>query len=91
MGRPVSAEEARAAGFVNTVVPPGHAVIEAEKVAREICALPAEAVAISRRLLKLPTEDLIRRVDLENQFFGERMRSPEAIAAFQKFFARKKK
>jgi enoyl-CoA hydratase/carnithine racemase len=91
MGRPMSAEDAREAGFVNTVVPPGHAVIEARKVAREICALPVDAVAISRKLLKLPTEELVRRIGQEDHFFGERMRSPEAIAAFQNFFLRKKK
>jgi hypothetical protein len=53
--------------------------------------LPADAVAISRKLLKLPTEDLVRRIGQEDRFFGQRMRSPEAIAAFQKFFMRKKK
>ena len=87
----MSAEDAREAGFVNVVVPPGHAIVEARKVAREICALPAEAVAISRKLLKLPTEDLVRRMGQEEHFFSERMRSPEAIAAFQNFFSRKKK
>src|SRR6202012_4336350 len=51
MGRPMSAEEGRQAGFVNAVVPPGHAIVEAQKVAREICELPPEAGAISRRLL----------------------------------------
>jgi enoyl-CoA hydratase/carnithine racemase len=91
MGRSMNAEAARDAGFVNAVVPPGHAVVEARKVARDICALPSDAVEISRRLLKLPPEDLIRRIDQENRFFGERMRSPEAIAAFQNFFLRKRK
>jgi enoyl-CoA hydratase/carnithine racemase len=90
MGRKVSAEEAREAGFVNVVVAPGHTEAEARKVAREICALPAEAVAISRKLLKLPPEDLTRRIDQEGHLFAERMRSKEAIAAFQRFFARKK-
>ncbi len=91
MGRPASAQDARVAGFVNTIVPPGHAIVEARKVAREICGLPADAVAISRKLLKLPTEDIVRRIGQEDHFFGERMRSPEAIAAFQNFFLRKKK
>jgi enoyl-CoA hydratase/carnithine racemase len=90
MGRPMSAEAAREAGFVNQVVPPGHAVVEAQKVARDICALPPDAVAISRKLLKLPTEDLVRRMDQEDHLFGERMRSPEAIAAFQNFLSRKR-
>ena len=87
----MSAEDAREAGFVNTVVPPGHAVVEARKVAREVCAMPAEAVAISRKLLKLPTEELFRRIGQEDHLFGERMRSLEAISAFQNFFLRKKK
>jgi enoyl-CoA hydratase/carnithine racemase len=91
MGRPMSAEVARTAGFVNTVVAPGHAIIEARKVAREICALPADAVAIARKLLKLPAEDLARRIELEDNFFSDRMRSPEAIAAFQNFFLRKRR
>ena len=90
MGRTVSAEDACEAGFVNTVVAPGHTEAEARKVAREICALPAEAVAISRKLLKLPPEDMTRRIDQESHLFGERMRSKEAVAAFKAFFARKK-
>ena len=90
MGRTVSADDAHVAGFVNVVVAPGHTEAEARKVAREICALPAEAVAISRKLLKLPPEDLTRRIDQESHLFGERMRSKEAVAAFKAFFARKK-
>jgi enoyl-CoA hydratase/carnithine racemase len=90
MGRTLSAEEARLAGFVNTVVAPGDTEVEARKVAREICALPAEAVAISRKLMKLPPEDLTRRIDQEGHLFGERMRSTEAVAAFKAFFSRKK-
>jgi enoyl-CoA hydratase/carnithine racemase len=90
MGRTLSADDARLAGFVNVVVAPGHTEPEARKVAREICALPAEAVAISRKLLKLPPEDLTRRIDQEGHLFGERMRSKEAVAAFKAFFSRKK-
>ncbi|MBR1272971.1 crotonase/enoyl-CoA hydratase family protein [Bradyrhizobium sp. AUGA SZCCT0222] len=90
MGRKFSADDAHAAGFVNVVVAPGHTEAEARKVAREICALPAEAVAISRKLLKLPPEDLTRRIDQEGHLFGERMRSKEAISAFKAFMERKK-
>ncbi len=90
MGRPLNAEQAQAAGFVNAVVALGQTEAEARKVAREISALPAEAVAISRRLLKLPPEDLTRRIDQEGYLFGERMRSKDAIAAFKAFLARKR-
>jgi enoyl-CoA hydratase/carnithine racemase len=90
MGRTLTAEDARAAGFVNTIVEPGHVEAEARKAAREICALPAEAVAISRKLLRLPPEELTRRIDQESHLFGERMRSPEAVAAFKTFLSRRK-
>jgi enoyl-CoA hydratase/carnithine racemase len=90
MGRTVSAEDARLAGFVNDVVAPGEIEARARKVAREIGALPAEAVAISRKLLRPSPEDLTRRIDQESHLFGERMRSTEAVAAFKAFFARKK-
>jgi hypothetical protein len=50
-----------------------------------------DAVAISRKLLEPPTEDLVRRIDQEDHFFGERMRSAESIAALQSFFSRKRK
>ena len=86
MGRSMSAEDAREAGFVNTVVPPGHADTEARKVAREICELPADAVAISRKLLKLPTEDLVRRIDWKIIFSANgcvrRRRSPRSRISF---------
>jgi enoyl-CoA hydratase/carnithine racemase len=91
MGRPMSAEEAREAGLVNVIVAPGHALIEAQKIAREICALPAEAVAISRKLLKPPTEDLLRRMGQEEHLFSERMSLPPVVAAFKSFLSRKKK
>lgn len=90
MGRTMSADDARVAGFVNTVAAPGHTEVEARKVAREICALPAEAVAISRKLIRLPPEDITRRIDQENHLFTERMSSDEAIAAFTAFVARNK-
>lgn len=90
MGRPIDAEDARVAGFVNQVVAAGHAEAEAKKVARHICELPAEAVAISRKLLRTAPEDLTRRIDQESHLFGERMRSEEAIAAFKAFVARKR-
>ncbi len=90
MGRALNAEEAQAAGFVNKVVASEALRAETFKVAREIAALPAGAVAISRRLLKPAPEELTRRIDEESHLFGEQMRSPEAIAAFKAFFARKK-
>jgi enoyl-CoA hydratase/carnithine racemase len=90
MGRPLNAQAAREAGFVNEVVTPDQLDEATKKVAAEIGVLPAEAVAISRKLLRPPPEEITRRIDQESHLFGERMKSKEAIAAFTQFFARKK-
>jgi len=88
MGHTVSAEQAREAGFVNVVVPPGHAVSEAHKAARELGELLPDAVARSRELLKLPAADLLRRMEQEEQLVEQRLRLPPVIAAFKRFLAR---
>jgi enoyl-CoA hydratase/carnithine racemase len=91
MGRPMSAQDAREAGFVNVIVAPGHALIEAQKVAREICALPTDAVAISRKLLRLSTEELLRRMGQEEHLFSERLVLPAVVESLKNFLSRKKK
>ena len=90
MGRPLDAAGALAAGLVNTVVAPGEVEAEAMQAAREIAALPAQALAATRRLLRGPPDDVIRRIDEEAAEFKRRLASPEAKAAFEAFLARKK-
>ena len=58
-------------------------------MAREICELPADAVEVSRKLLKLPKEDILRRIGQEEHLFAERMRAPGVVAAFKSFLSRK--
>ena len=58
MGRRIDGEAAQQAGFVNQVAAPGQAEAEALKVAQEIAALPPEAVAISKRLMRLPADQV---------------------------------
>jgi enoyl-CoA hydratase/carnithine racemase len=91
MGRAMSAEQAREAGFVNIVVPPGHAISEAQRLAREIGELPPDAVAISRELLRVPADELLQRMDEEEQLFAERLRLPSVIAALSRFLAREER
>jgi enoyl-CoA hydratase/carnithine racemase len=90
MGRPLDAQGALAAGLVNTVVAPGEVEAEAMKAAREIAALPAQALAATRRLLRGAPEETIRRIDEEAAEFKRRLASPEAKAAFESFLARKR-
>jgi enoyl-CoA hydratase/carnithine racemase len=59
------------------------------KAARLIAALPAEAVAASRRLIRGSTAEIVRRIDEESEIFKRRLKSSEAKAAFEAFFSRK--
>src|SRR5882672_10731553 len=65
MGRPLDAAGAHAAGIVNTVVAPAEVDAEAMKAAREIAALPAEALAATRALLRGAADEIIERIDAE--------------------------
>jgi enoyl-CoA hydratase/carnithine racemase len=90
MGRPLSAEDAKAAGIVNQVVPRAELATAALAAAREIAALPPEGVRIARALLRGPIEEIVARSDHEADIFQRRLKSPEAKAAFAAFQARKR-
>jgi enoyl-CoA hydratase/carnithine racemase len=90
MGKPLSGEEARAAGLVNQVAPADQVEAEAMKAAQQIAALPPEGVAISRRLMKGTPDEIVQRMDEESSAFRQRLASAEAREAFAAFFARKK-
>jgi enoyl-CoA hydratase/carnithine racemase len=89
MGHPFDADEAKALGLVNAVVPADEVEAAAMKAARQIAALPAEAVAASRRLIRGSTAEIVRRIDEESEIFKRRLKSSEAKAAFEAFFSRK--
>ncbi len=89
MARPFGAAEAKAAGLVNEVVPAGEAEAAALTAAHRIATLPAEAVALSRRLIRGDTAAIAARIDEEAALFRERLKSDEAKAAFEAFFSRK--
>jgi enoyl-CoA hydratase/carnithine racemase len=90
MGRPLSADDAKTAGLVNSVVDAAAVEDTALNAAREIAALPAGAVALARRLMRGELDDIVARVDTEAMHFQDRLQSDEARAAFAAFFARKR-
>lgn len=90
MGRPLDATAAHACGLINTVVPPGDVEAEAAKAAGHIAALPAEAVAVSRRLMRGSPDEIAARIDDEVRLFKERLQSAEAQSAFAAFLGRKR-
>jgi enoyl-CoA hydratase/carnithine racemase len=90
MGRPLSADEAKAAGLVNIVVAPEAVEAEAIKAARAIASLPPQGVLASRRLLRGKPDDIVARIDEEAELFKTRLQSTEARAAFEAFLTRKR-
>jgi len=90
MGRPLSADEAKAAGLINTVVAPDAVEAEAMKAAREIAALPPQGVLASRRLLRGKPDEIVARIDEEAELFKTRLQSAEARTAFEAFLTRKR-
>jgi enoyl-CoA hydratase/carnithine racemase len=89
MGRSLDAAAARACGLVNTIVAPSDVDAEAMAAAREIAALPAEAMTAARRLMRGTPDEVVARIDEEARVFKERLQSAEARAAFTAFLARK--
>ena len=90
MGRPLSAEDAKAAGLVNTVVDNAEVDAVALQAAQEIAALPPRALAVARRLMRGNRDTVIKQIEAESMHFGDLLKSDEARAAFQAFLARKK-
>ena len=83
-----SAEEARAAGIVWKVVAPDQVEPQALAAAARLASRPAEALRITRDLLRGDRTELLARMDEELHHFTERLRSDEARAAFQTFLKR---
>jgi enoyl-CoA hydratase/carnithine racemase len=91
LGRPFGAEAAVAAGLVNEVVPAERLLEHARDAARAVAAQPPESVRLTKELLKRPTAAALEeRMAEELRLFGERLGSPEALAALGAFFQRKK-
>jgi enoyl-CoA hydratase/carnithine racemase len=90
MGRPLSAEEAKAAGIVNTVVDTAEVDDVALRAAKEIAALPPGALAVARRLMRGHRDAVVKQIEAESMHFEDLLKSDEARAAFQAFLARKK-
>ena len=90
LAEPFDAEAALKLGLVNAVVAPEALVEHALAKAAALAAKPREAMLATRRLLRGDPSALLRRMEEELQAFQERLRSPEARAAFLAFMQKAK-
>ncbi len=85
LAEPFDAETARDLGLVNAIVEPAALLDTALAKAQALAAKPREALLATRRLLRGDSAALLQRMDEELRLFHERLRSPEARAAFLAF------
>lgn len=90
LGDPFTGEQAVDYGIANAVLPASEVVNQARRVAERFNNLPPSAVRESKKLMRRGTEEaLLEAIQVEAEIFGARLRSPEAIEAFQAFFQKR--
>jgi enoyl-CoA hydratase/carnithine racemase len=92
LGEPFTGAEAVDCGIANAVLPASEVVNHARRMAERFNALPPSAVRETKRLLRGGA--VRERIDAvmaeEGALFTQRLRSPEAMEAFQAFFQKRK-
>jgi len=91
LGDPFTGADAVEFGLANAVLPAGEVVNHARRVAERFNSLPPGAVREAKKLLRGPqTEAIHKTIRAEAELFAARLRSPEAMEAFQAFFQKRK-
>ena len=91
MGDPFTGEQAVECGIANAVLPAGEVLAHARRVAERFNALPPGAVREAKQLMRAPQrEQVLQVIRTEGELFGKRLRSPEAMEAFQAFFQKRR-
>jgi enoyl-CoA hydratase/carnithine racemase len=91
LGDPFTPEQAAECGIASAVLPAGEVINHARRIAERFNALPPGAVRESKQLMRGPQhEELLKTIRTEGEIFARRLRSPEAMEAFQAFFQKRK-
>jgi enoyl-CoA hydratase/carnithine racemase len=91
LGDPFTGEQAVECGIASAVLPAAEVVNHARRIAERFNNLPPGAVRQAKRLLRGPQHELIlQTIRSESDIFAARLRSPEAMEAFQAFFQKRK-
>jgi enoyl-CoA hydratase/carnithine racemase len=91
LGEHFNAEQAVECGIANAVLPAAEVVNHARRIAERFNLLPPGAVREAKQLMRAPQQELVlKTIRTEGELFGKRLRSPEAMEAFQAFFQKRK-
>lgn len=88
LGEPLMGRDALGAGLANAALPAGEVEARARAAARALANKPAEALRLTKRLMRDP-DALMARMREEGALFAERLQSDEARAAFAAFLTRR--
>ena len=92
LGESFGADEALDIGLVSHVVDEGALEAALAKLVAALLAKPAEALRLTRQLLRHGEQDeILERMELESRHFSDRLRSSEVAAAITAFFAARAK
>lgn len=89
LGETFTAERAHGAGLVNHLVAEEALEKATMDAAFKLAALPPEALALSRGLMRGDEAEILARIDAEAVLFGERLKSREAQEAFMAFMEKR--
>jgi enoyl-CoA hydratase/carnithine racemase len=91
LGDPFTGEQAVECGLANAVLPAAEVLPHARRIAERFNALPPGAVREAKRLMREPQRTTtLQVIETEGALFAQRLRSPEAVEAFQAFFEKRK-
>jgi enoyl-CoA hydratase/carnithine racemase len=88
LGETLSGSDAAAWGLANAAMPAAEVLTRARASAERLAAKPPEALKLTKGLMR-DRETLLARMREEGELFAERLKSPEASAAFAAFLQRR--
>ncbi|MCH8615000.1 enoyl-CoA hydratase-related protein [Sphingomonas sp. SM33] len=92
LGEPFGPEDALEFGLVSHIAPSGQLAQTLSKIVGALIAKPAQALRLTQDLLRRgDTDEVLERMQLENDHFAERLTSSEVRDAITAFFASRAK
>jgi enoyl-CoA hydratase/carnithine racemase len=88
LGEALSGKDAAAWGLANAALPVGEVQPRARAAAQMLAAKPPQSMRLTKKLMR-DREALMARMQEEGEIFAERLKSPEAAAAFAAFLQKR--
>ncbi|MEZ5960292.1 MAG: enoyl-CoA hydratase-related protein [Hyphomonadaceae bacterium] len=88
LGEPLRGKDAAAWGLANAALPSGEVIPRARAAAQTLASKPPQSMRLTKKLMR-DREALLTRMQEEGEIFAERLRSPEAAAAFAAFLTKR--